>query len=358
MLGLLAPPLATALARDSDATTSLATLARAKGLELGASFAVHELDTPYGAAYAAAYPRDCAAITSELAFKMSTLRPRADSIDFAQADRTVEFAEAHGLSVRAHTLIWNDFLPDWVHRLGPGEVELLLETHLQTVMERYRGRVAIWDVVNEPIGPWDRLPGNLRKGPFLTSMGEGYIARSFRIARQLDANAVLVLNEAQTETDDDNGRTFRDSLLALLKRLKTEAAPIDAIGLQSHLWSDRPYDMARFVGFLDDIAALGFRIHITELDVNDKAYPLDVSRRDKLVADLYTRFLTPVLAHRAVTSLTFWQLADRTNWLWYMAEAKAPGSIRRPRPLLLDEQFRRKPAWYAVADALRAMPPR
>lgn len=345
-------------ASRADASPSLAALARAKGLELGASFAVHELDSPYGARYAEAYARDCAAITSELEFKMDALRPRADTIDFAGADRLVAFAEQHKLRVRGHTLIWNDFLPEWVHRLSPGEVEHLLEAHIETVIERYRGRVAIWDVVNEPIGPWDRLPGNLRKGPFLTALGEGYIARAFRTARRMDPGATLVLNEAQTETADENGQTFRDSLLALLKRLKAEAVPIDAVGLQSHLWSDKPYDMARFTGFLDDIAALGYAIHITELDVNDRAYPLTVSRRDRKVADLYTRFLTPVLAHKAVTSLTFWQLSDRTSWLWYAAGQTSPRATRRPRPLPLDESFSRKPAWHAVADALRAMPPR
>lgn len=348
-------PLAEARARTAP---SLAALARAKGLELGASFAVHELDRPYGPQYAAAYTRECAAITSELEFKMDALRPRADTIEFEGADRLVAFAERHKLSVRGHTLIWNDFLPEWIHRLSPGEVEHLLEAHIETVIARYRGRVAIWDVVNEPIGPWDRLPGNLRKGPFLTALGEGYIARAFRTARRMDPSATLVLNEAQTETADENGQTFRDSLLALLKRLKSEDAPIDAVGLQSHLWSDRPYDMGRFTGFLDDIAALGYAIHITELDVNDRAYPLTVSRRDRKVADLYTRFLTPVLAHKAVKSLTFWQLSDRTSWLWYAAEQKSPRATRRPRPLPLDESFDRKPAWHAVADALRAMPPR
>lgn len=358
-LGLLSSPLTSspAFARD-DNSTSLASLARAKGLELGASFAVHELDQPYGPSYAAAYARDCATITSELAFKMSVLRPRAETIDFTHADRTLDFAERHGLKVRGHTLIWNDDLPAWIHRLGGWEAEHLLDAHIQTMLERYRDRVAIWDVVNEPIGPWDRLPGNLRKGPFLSAMGEGYIARAFRAARQHAGDAILVLNEAQTETDDDNGRTFRDSLLALLRRLKSEAVPIDAVGLQSHLWSSRPYDMARFSGFLDDIAALGFRIHITELDVNDQAFPSSPPQRDRLVADLYSRFLTTVLAHKSVTSLTFWQLGDRTSWLWYAAEQKAPGSTRRPRPLLLDEAFDRKPAWHAVADALRAMPPR
>ncbi|MGD9784044.1 MAG: endo-1,4-beta-xylanase [Hyphomicrobiaceae bacterium] len=343
--------------KAEDGATSLGTLAIAKGIDLGASFAVHELDQPYGQAYAAAYLRDARTLTSELSFKMSTLRPAADTLDFAPADRLVEFATRNRLKLRAHTLIWNDALPQWIHRLGPDEVRLLFEAHIMTMVERYRGRVWAWDVVNEPIGPWDRLPGNLRKGPFLTAFGESYIARAFRAARALDGSAILVLNEAQTESDDENGKVFRDSLLALLKRLKADAVPIDAVGLQSHLFSDKPYDFAKFVGFLDEIASLGFAIHITELDVNDRAFAADIRQRDAAVADLYRRFLTAVLPHPAVKALTFWQLADHTSWLWY--EATSGAKLRRePRPLLLDKSFHRKPAWFAVASALKAMPPR
>lgn len=336
--------------------TSLRALAEEKGLVLGAAFAEHELDEPYSARYAQAYRDDVDAITSELSFKMSSLRPNAHTLDFAPADRLMKFASDNAFKVRAHTLIWNDDLPEWIHQLRSAEVEQLLDAHLLTIMERYRGQVWAWDVVNEPIAPWDKLPGNLRKGPYYSAMGEGYIARAFRAARRHDANALLVLNEAQTEAVDRNGQVFRDSLLALLKRLKADDTPIDAIGLQSHLRSDLPYDMGRFVGFLDEIAALGYAIHITECDVNDIAIQGTVTDRDLAVAQIYRNFLKPVLAHKAVKALTFWQLSDRTSWLYYADQSK--GGDRLPRPLLLDAEFRRKPAWHAVAEALKEMPPR
>ena len=341
-----------------DEIPTLAGLAAAKRLVLGAAFAVHELDKPYGPAYAQAYVRDTNSITSELAFKMSVLRPTANALNFEPADRTVAFAKKHALRLRAHTLIWNDDLPPWIWRLGPGEIEHLLDTHIMTMMERYRTDVWAWDVVNEPIAPWDRLPGNLRKGPFLGALGEGYVARAFRNARRHDAEALLVLNEAQTETADDNGRVFRDSLLALLRRLKAEAVPIDAVGLQAHLRSDRRYDYGLFTGFLDEIASLGYAIHITELDVNDAVLPASIDKRDAGVSDLYAKFLATVLAHKAVTAVTFWELADHTSWLYYDHLGKASDSRRRPRPLLLDQSFEKKPAWHAVAKALTAMPPR
>ena len=337
---------------------SLGAKAAAKGLTFGASFSVAELDQSYGEAYGAMYVREAQVLTSELEFKMGILRPTADAIDFAPADRLVAFADTHQRGLRGHTLIWNDYLPDWIHALGPSEVEHLLETHIVTVLERYKDRVASWDIVNEPIGPWDRLPGNLRKGPFLTALGEDYISRSFEIARRTAPEIELVLNEAQTESDDENGETFRSSLFGLVQRLQDKGAPIDAIGLQCHIDTARPYDFAKFAAWVESLAGLGYRILLTELDVNDRALPGDTAKRDKAVAKMYRNFLGELLQVKAVSTLTLWQMADHTSWLYYDAVQKTPRAIRRPRPLIYDIGFRRKRAWDAVAEAIDAMPAR
>ena len=73
-------------------------------------------------------------------------------------------------------------------------------------MTRYRDRVTYWDVVNEPIGPWDNNP-EICAADLLHGIGEGYIHRAFEVARRFAPDATLVLNEAQTETQDDNGAT-------------------------------------------------------------------------------------------------------------------------------------------------------
>lgn len=332
--------------------------AAAKGLAFGASFSVAELDQPYGEQYGAMYVRDARLLTSELEFKMGVMRPTPDAIDFAPADRLVQFAGQHGLGLRGHTLIWNDYLPDWIHALDSAGVEQLLEAHIRAVLERYKDRVASWDIVNEPIGPWDRLPGNLRKGPFLTALGEDYITRSYQIARKTAPGVELVLNEAQTESDDENGQTFRSSFFGLLQRLKDKGTPIDAIGLQCHIDTARPYDFAKFAAWVENVAGLGYRILLTELDVNDRALPNDVGERDRAVAAIYRDFLSEVLQVKAVSTLTLWQMADHTNWIYYDAVSKTPDAMRRPRPLIYDDAFRRKPAWDALAEAFDAMPVR
>ena len=244
-LGIASTQAPKAFATEIGTKRSLAAIAAEKGIKFGASFAVHELNGPRGHDYVQMYLRDARLLTSELGFKLATLRPTADKIDFYDADRLIEFAEKHAMQVRGHTLIWNDALPDWIKQASTADCRELLQSHIETVVTRYSNRVAYWDVVNEPIGPWDNNPGNLRGGPFYAAFGEGYIKRAFDVARRFAPAAMLVLNEAQTETHDDNGATFRDSLLGLLKRLKSEGAPIDAVASKAisgsaHRTTSRP----------------------------------------------------------------------------------------------------------------------
>jgi endo-1,4-beta-xylanase len=237
-------------------------------------------------------------------------------------------------------------------------VRELLPAHIETVVTRYRDRVVYWDVVNEPIGPWDKNPGNLRGGPFYTAFGEGYIKRAFDTARRFAPSATLVLNEAQTETNDDNRATFRDSLLALLKRLKSDGAPIDAIGIESHLKATDPHDFLAFAGFLSEIAELGYAIHITELDVNDTGLSGTIAERDAKVAETYRAYLSAVLALKAVKVVELWQLSDGTSWMKDPATIAQLGIRPDARPLIYDDAFRKKPAWEAVARALSEAPVR
>ena len=339
-------------------TETLGGLAADKGLVFGASFAVHEAEKPDGARYAGLYAREVRSITSELELKLSSLRPTPAEISFEPADRLFDFAARTGLAVRGHTLVWNDDVPPWIKSLSPKEAGYLMDAHIETVLARYRGRAIAWDVVNEPIAPWDHRPDHLRAGPFLAAYGEDYIARSFHRARAIDPSATLVLNEAFTETADERGDIYRRSLLALLRRLKDKAAPIDAVGLQCHLSSHKGYDFPRFAAFVAEVAALGFDIHLTELDVDDSAFPPAIPARDAAVAALYRDFLGAVLPVTAIKSLTLWQLADHTSWLHYAYAAKQSAGIATPRPLPFDAAFARKPAWAAIAAALKAMPPR
>lgn len=356
VLGMFAPPLV--FAAHAATARGLGEIAATKGILFGASLAVHELNRDHGERYQELYIRDARILTSELEFKLSALRPKQDVLDFHGADRLIGFAAAHAMPVRAHTLIWDDDVPDWIHRLAPAGISDLFDRHIEAVMNRYAGKIRYWDVVNEPIGPWDGRPGNLRAGPFYRALGEAYIARAFKAARAAAPSDILVLNEAQCETADENGETFRTSLLTLLRRLKDQGVPIDAIGFQSHLKLAARYDLPAFTAFLLEVAKLGFEIHITELDVNDSKFPGNIAARDRAVAQMYRAYLDAVLKVEAVKVVETWQLSDATSWMNDRATQARMAIRSDPRPLPYDASFQRKPAWDAIAEAFEAAPAR
>ena len=88
------------------------------------------------------------AITAENCMKPSFIQPKEGVFTFAQSDEMMAFSEANDLLVAGHTLVWKNSTPKWFFEDEKGnEVsrEVLIErlkTHIQTVVSRYRGRIA------------------------------------------------------------------------------------------------------------------------------------------------------------------------------------------------------------------------
>ena len=349
LLAAAAAAVAPSLARAAAAPPiRLAETAAAGGLLYGASIGQEAFDDP---AYAELYRRQTGILTTDVALKFDWLRPSPDRYDFSYADAVVRFARDNDKPLRGHTLIWNDRAPDWLKRLSDREVERVFDAHIETVVERYAGRLHAWDVVNEPFWPMDGKPGGWRDGPWFAAIGPSYVERAFRRVRAIDKTAQLALNEAQCDNDHAWGRSIRPLLASLVDRLLDAGAPIDAIGLQSHLKPQWPADYPAFAGYVADFARRGLAVSITEFDVDDSALPDDVAARDRAVAAAGTTFLNAVLAVPQVDMVVTWQLSDRYTWYREI-------SRRAPRPLPFDRDLRIKRLGEAMAAAFAAAPRR
>jgi hypothetical protein len=132
----------------------------------------------------------------------------------------------HGKRIRGHPLLWHEQLPAWLTNgsFTPRQLTGVIRRYVQTVVSRYRGRIAEWDVVNEPLDEHGRLRRNL----FLRTLGIGYIDIAFRAARRADRAATLVLHQIGAEPPASASRALQD----LVKRLKRRGVPIDGVGLQ------------------------------------------------------------------------------------------------------------------------------
>lgn len=300
--------------------------------------------------YAEALAAECSMITPENSMKWERLRPAPDRFDFENADWLMAFAGEHGLQVHGHTLVWDKQLPDWFEtHVEANNAEAVLIDHIETVAGHYAGRLRSWDVVNEAIDPDAGRGDGLRLSPWLEHLGPDYIDLAFHTAAEADPEALLVYNDFGVEYEGDWFEPRRDSMLDLLTGMVARGVPIDAVGIQAHLSGDKPTDFGRFARFLSDVAELGLDLMITELDVRDHKLPADVGERDCRVAAVYQAFLDVVLDQPRLRSIAVWGLSDRFSWL----SAYEPRDDGLPvRPLPLDQDMQRKPAWTAISRAL------
>jgi endo-1,4-beta-xylanase len=345
-------------------------------------------------------------VVAENEMKWMSLHPRAgkEGYDWTAADAFVEFGVKNSMELAGHVLVWHSQTPNWVFEgkhlplgaskeskpateeskaepatlpspaaatppsgpgRGPGRIgfggfrafnldgprasrEELLERmreHIQTVVGRYKGKIKVWDVVNEAIS--DSGPDLLRKSPWSVIIGPDFIEKAFQYAHEADPDAILRYNDYGLENPEK-----RKKLITLIKQLQEKKVPVMAIGSQAHLNVSITFETMD--QSLAEIKTLGLPIHITELDVNGAAGGQRgtgaeiganasaaegglVAEADKKLADAYTKIFRAFLKHRdAVKLVTFWGANDANSWR------------SRGRPLLFDGDSKPKPAFDAV----------
>jgi endo-1,4-beta-xylanase len=283
--------------------------------------------------------------------------------NYGPADTVAAFALENGLALRGHNLLWYHRTPGWFFDLTTRqEQERAIIERIQRLAGRYRGMVHSWDVVNEPIEPKDGRPDGLRTSVFLEVLGPDYLDLAYRVVRETDPSARLVVNEYDVELDTPEQEARRTALLTLLQRMQHSGTPVDAVGIQAHLRCSGgpPFSASRLRRFLADLAGLGLTIQITELDVTDENAPADQGVRDRLVADAYSRFLDAALDEPAVKLVVTWGLSDRYSWIvrreTHQSKWRNDGIPSRPLPFGTDLQA--KPACEAIALAFTHAPPR
>jgi endo-1,4-beta-xylanase len=205
------------------------------------------------------------AITPTNMMKWGPIEPREGEWQWAGPDRLVDFGTTHGMTVVGHTLVWHSQAPTWLFvdeqgaPVSKARLFKRIETHIQTLVGRYQGRVAIWDVVNEAI---DEDEKGWRQSPFLAIAGPEYVERAFRLAHEADPKATLLYNDYN---EHNPGR--RRFLVEVIRDFKRRGVPIHGVGFQGHVGLDYP-DLVEYEQSLWAIAAEGVPVHITELDVD------------------------------------------------------------------------------------------
>ena len=316
--------------------------------------------------YAPVLVREFNSVTPFVEMKWGNIHPEGDRYDFEEADELVALAEAHGMRVRGHTLVYGQCVdpPNPEYLLAMTDPEALraeMKEHIQTVAGRYADRIEAWDVVNEPLLAF----GDMSKGDGLSQhvfsrvLGPGYIAEALRMAREVDPDAQLFLNEFGALTPGPKQERY----YRLVKDLLDEGAPLDGVGFQGHvlpLFGTPDPPREQIEATLRRFAALGVAVEITELNVFTrtlkKVFALgltyDEAAELRRQAEVYVTVTEACLAVPECQGVTLWTFTDR-----YPTTIETLTRLE-DIPLIFDNDYQPKPAAFALRERLAAATPR
>jgi len=339
----------------SDYTVSLRAVAEAKGINIGSAVDALCLDTQhYGNAqiYANTLAREFNYVTPEYQMQWGEVHPGLNDWNFTLVDDIANFAINHQMKLRGHSLIWGygSAIPLYLTpTISNDEFRQIVENHIKTLVGHYKGKIRAWDVVNEALDE----SGELSKTLFLEKMGKNYIADVFHMAHEADPSAILLYQEYGAEglNPKSNGQ------YKLVKDLVKEGVPIDGVALQMHLAAiDQPpyiitmsksspnltlQDISKNIARLTD---LGLKVEIAEMDLQIRNLSGDLPERLKLQRKIYHDVIDTCLKQKGFTDITFWGVSDANSWV--------DNFFGPDDPLLFDDKYKPKPAYWGVLQAL------
>ncbi|MCL1878341.1 MAG: endo-1,4-beta-xylanase [Defluviitaleaceae bacterium] len=336
------------------------------------------------------------AITAENHHKPNNFATQANfanpaAWNWAESDFIVNWAYENNLYMVGHVLVWHSQSHPWFttdlasnRPLTRAEAAYNMEHHINAVAGRYRGRVDVWEVINEVFvgispGDWNSNPdwrSHLRRAnsglnprdhsqwynAFATGRGGGecgsdFIYYAFRFARIADPNALLKYNdygeynlgkrEAIAQMAEQlNERWRRDPLYD--GRLLVEI-----LGMQGHYSTST--DLRQVRATIERFVATGARVHITELDIQTpglfrwgtdtfhspaarRLTDAELRSQANRYRDLFALFME---YSDYIDRVTFWGIADQWSWL----------SPTWPLPFELDGgEIVPKPAFWSILE--------
>jgi endo-1,4-beta-xylanase len=308
---------------------SLRSLAEQRGFFIGAAVQSGFLNNE--AAYRETFRREFNMLTAEWEMKMCAVWPERDRWDFQASDNLVQFAQDNGMVMRGHTLIWTECVPQWLYdgTFSENEAKDILREYITTVVGRYKGKIAVWDVINESVERppiWHHL------------IGPEYAALAFQWAHEADPDALLYYNDYGAEVP---GAKF-EAMYQFLQELQAQGTPIHGVGFQFHIGG--MINPALIAQNFDRIHGLGLEVQITEFDLPAQ-YVLRNAHQQQ--ADIYADVLRVCLEAENCTAFVAWGFTDKYTWL--------VDHLKRsdPDPLIFDANYQPKPVYEALHRVLQ-----
>jgi endo-1,4-beta-xylanase len=237
-------------------------------------------------------------VTPENAGKWASVEIDSGQYNWIQLDKIYNYALANGFPYKHHNLIWGQQQPTFINNFDSAGRYQEIVKWIDTSGQRYP-KADFCDVVNEPIHTppsyKSALGGN-------GTTGWDWVINAFQLARQYWPNTKLLINEYSVINDNSANAQY----ITIINLLKARGL-IDGIGVQGHYFEvDGGASIATLQNNLNNLAATGLPIYISEFDINQANDTTQLQRYQTIFPALYE--------HPGVKGITLWGYVEYETW--------------------------------------------
>ena len=266
-----------------------------------------------------------------LPFYHGQVVPEEGAYDFARRDELLEWCESAGIKAKGHPLWFGhgDVNPKWMYGKSYRELAAFQREHIKKIVTRYRGRIDVWDSINEP-HDWANC-FNFSQDELLD------LAQvCCETVRESNPDATSIINVCLPFGEYVAGKfvcwgpVFEQpvSPLKFFERTMDKGIDFDVIGIQMYFPAR---DMVAISRLLDEYKRFGKPVHITEMgvpsgtargeslnyDSTDPKSQVGLTRGvwhapwdEHIQADWVEQFYSIAAARPEIKALTWWDFQD------------------------------------------------
>jgi len=262
-----------------------------------------------------------------LPFYHGDTEPIKGQPDYSKVDKLLKWLQNTQIVYKGHPLIFfvAGNVQDWIKNKSFEETKQLCMNYIRNSILKYRGRIHIWDVINEAhVQP---EVGHGING-FTKDQNVELTYAAAKMAHEADPTCYRIINSTGTWSDYYMGRhpaIWQDNVYNYLQSVEDTKCEFEAIGLQ-YYHSGR--DLLEFERDVERFARFKKPIHITELQIPSSSaeipnaewwgggvggsrFPWHGSQfTETIQADWVESVYTMLFSKPYIEAITWWDLAD------------------------------------------------
>ena len=366
-----------------EVTAPLYELAAKHGFKMGTVINPQQLNKT---SYTDMIKADFNSITAGNEFKAYSLLSQSASqknengmpaMNYTMADAIAKFAQANGIGIRGHVLVWDAYMPVWFFKEGykndgafvsSDVMKKRLQFYIEEVVAHFEtnfpGVVYCWDVVNEAVADGaneaaagdPRMIRTSRSGTpnyFYQVIGPDYVELSFKYAREAAKKA-----KADIKLFYNDYNTFyspkREAIGKLIESINKEEKLCDGVGMQGYVGGYgqqngcmNPNDIKLFGNAIKFYSDMDLEVQVTEMALRN--YEKEKASEHEAFYENFFKMLTAAAAeYHSLTCVAIWGICDNPN----MPKNDYSYKMNGPYCGMFNYDSSRKPEYFKVAKVL------